>query len=250
MDANNLHGKIALVTGASRGIGQAILQTLAARGATVVGTATTAEGALHISQGLAKMGSQGKGIALDLRDVDGVATAVAAVVEQYGAPTILVNNAGLTHDNLLLRMKEEEWLDLLTVNLTAVFRLSKLCVKHMLKQRCGRIVSLGSLVGSTGNPGQTNYSATKAGIAGFSRSLAAEVGSRGITVNVVAPGFIETDMTKELPAQQVEHFLAQTPLGRLGHVDEVAALVGFLVSDAAGFITGQTIHINGGIYMT
>lgn len=241
--------RVALVTGASRGIGAAILKTLAGTGMTLIGTATTAEGALGISTSLASWKAEGSGMVLDLYAESSIDNLMNEIIARYGAPAILINNAGITRDNLLLRMKEEEWLDILTVNLTAVFRLSKICVKHMLKQRFGRIISLGSVVGATGNPGQTNYCAAKAGIEGFSRALASEVGSRGITVNVVAPGCIETDMTRELSTAQKELFLAKTPLGRFGHCDEVAALVSFLASDQAGFITGQTIHINGGLYM-
>jgi 3-oxoacyl-[acyl-carrier protein] reductase len=242
--------KVVLVTGASRGIGAAIADTLGESGYTVIGTATTTSGADSISQRFVDKGILGAGMPLNVTDPDSINALLQSVVENFGAPTVLVNNAGITKDNILMRMKEDEWLDVINTNLNAVFRLSKACVRPMTKARWGRIVNISSVVGSMGNGGQSNYSATKAGVEGFSRALAKELGSRSITVNTVAPGFIDTDMTKELPDANKEVLLGQIPLARLGAPEEIAAVVKFLVSDAAGYITGETIHVNGGMYMS
>ncbi|MDC0370711.1 3-oxoacyl-ACP reductase FabG [Porticoccaceae bacterium] len=242
--------KVVLVTGASRGIGAAIADTLGESGYTVIGTATTTSGADSISQRFVDKGILGAGMPLNVTDPDSINALLQSVVENFGAPTVLVNNAGITKDNILMRMKEDEWLDVINTNLNAVFRLSKACVRPMTKARWGRIVNISSVVGSMGNGGQSNYSATKAGIEGFSRALAKELGSRSITVNTVAPGFIDTDMTKDLPDANKEVLLGQIPLARLGAPEEIAAVVKFLVSDAAGYITGETIHVNGGMYMS
>lgn len=240
---------IALVTGASRGIGKAIALELGRQGFVVAGTATTAEGADRISAYLQENGVQGKGYAANVSEDDSVSALVAAINEEFGVPTIVVNNAGITRDNLLMRMKAEEWGDVIDTNLGSMYRVCKACLKGMTKARKGRIVNISSVVGASGNAGQTNYSASKAGIEGFTRSLAKEVGSRGITVNAVAPGFIDTDMTKELPEQHKETLLAQIPLGRLGEPEEIAAVVGFLVSASGSYVTGETVHVNGGMYM-
>ena len=245
----NDQSKVALVTGASRGIGAAIAETLGLAGYTVVGTATSQSGADTICERFKSSDINGAGMVLNVTDVESINSLLSAVIDRFGAPTILINNAGITKDNLLLRMKEEEWLDVVNTNLTSVFRLSKACVRAMTKARWGRIVTISSVVGSMGNGGQSNYSATKAGVEGFSRALAKELGSRSITVNSVAPGFIETDMTKELPEANKASMLEQIPLARLGAPSEIAAVVKFLVSDAAGYITGETIHVNGGMYM-
>ena len=242
--------KVVLVTGASRGIGAAIADTLGESGYTVIGTATTTSGADSISQRFVDKGILGAGMPLNVTDPDSISALLQSVVENFGAPTVLVNNAGITKDNILIRMKEDEWLDVINTNLNAVFRLSKACVRPMTKARWGRIVNISSVVGSMGNGGQSNYSATKAGVEGFSRALAKELGSRSITVNTVAPGFIDTDMTKDLPDANKEVLLGQIPLARLGAPEEIAAVVKFLVSDAAGYITGETIHVNGGMYMS
>jgi 3-oxoacyl-[acyl-carrier protein] reductase len=242
--------KVVLVTGASRGIGAAIADTLGESGYTVIGTATTTSGADSISQRFVVKGILGAGMPLNVTDPDSISALLQSVVENFGAPTVLVNNAGITKDNILMRMKEDEWLDVINTNLNAVFRLSKACVRPMTKARWGRIVNISSVVGSMGNGGQSNYSATKAGVEGFSRALAKELGSRSITVNTVAPGFIDTDMTKDLPDANKEVLLGQIPLARLGAPEEIAAVVKFLVSDAAGYITGETIHVNGGMYMS
>ncbi|OCG58156.1 3-oxoacyl-ACP reductase [Gilliamella sp. Nev5-1] len=242
----NLSGKIALVTGASRGIGKAIAEKLVACGATVIGTATTEKGADAISQYL---GSHGKGFILNVTDETSIESVIAAIKTEFGDIDILVNNAGITRDNLLMRMKEDEWQDILNTNLTSVFRLSKALLRTMMKKRYGRIVTIGSVVGTMGNAGQANYAAAKAGLIGFSKSLAREVASRGITVNVVAPGFIATDMTKALTDEQKALTLAQVPAGRLGEPTEIANAVAFLVSDEASYITGETLHVNGGMYM-
>jgi len=241
--------KIVLVTGASRGIGAAISDNLGKQGYTVIGTATSESGAQAISQRFADKSITGAGQVLDVTHGQSVDNLIESVSTQYGAPTILVNNAGITKDNLLLRMKENEWSDVINTNLTSIYRLSKACLRPMTKARWGRIVNISSVVGAMGNAGQSNYSATKAGISGFSRSLAKEVGSRGITVNTVAPGFIDTDMTKNLPEANKQAMLSQIPLSRLGSPDEIAAVVSFLISDSAGYITGETIHVNGGMYM-
>ncbi len=244
-----LAGHIALVTGASRGIGRAIALTLARQGAAVVGTATTADGAAGITTALAAEQLKGRGVVLDVRDQSGIESVVKQIEGQEGPVSLLVNNAGITRDNLLLRMKPEEWQDILDTNLTSAFRLCKACLRGMMKQRRGRIVNIASVVGLTGNPGQANYVAAKAGLIGFSKSLAREVGSRDITVNVVAPGFIETDMTAALTEAQRASMTEQIALGRLGSPDDVAAAVAFLASPTAAYITGDTIHVNGGMYM-
>lgn len=241
---------IALVTGASRGIGKAIALELGRQGMQVVGTATTQDGADRISAYLEENGVKGKGFAANVSDDESVASLIAAVNEEFGAPTILVNNAGITRDNLLMRMKAEEWSDVIDTNLSSMFRVCKACLKGMTKARKGRIINISSVVGASGNAGQTNYCASKAGIEGFTRSLAKEVGSRGITVNAVAPGFIDTDMTRDLPEQHKETLLAQIPLGRLGEAEEIAAVVGFLASAGGSYVTGETVHVNGGMYMS
>jgi len=242
--------KIALVTGASRGIGAAIADNLGAAGYIVVGTATSQSGADKISQRLTDAKSVGAGMVLDVTQTESIEQLLKSVIEMFGAPTILVNNAGITKDNILMRMKEDEWLDVVNTNLTAVFRLCKACVRPMTKARWGRIVNISSVVGSMGNSGQSNYSASKAGVEGFGRALAKEIGSRSITVNTVAPGFIDTDMTRDLPEANKDALLSQIPLARLGMPSEIASVVSFLISDAAGYITGETIHVNGGMFMS
>ena len=242
--------KIALVTGASRGIGAAIADNLGAAGYIVVGTATSQSGADKISQRLTDAKSVGAGMVLDVTQTESIEQLLKSVIEMFGAPTILVNNAGITKDNILMRMKEDEWLDVVNTNLTAVFRLCKACVRPMTKARWGRIVNISSVVGSMGNSGQSNYSASKAGVEGFGRALAKEIGSRSITVNTVAPGFIDTDMTRDLPEANKDALLSQIPLARLGKPSEIASVVSFLVSDATGYITGETIHVNGGMFMS
>ena len=241
--------KVALVTGASRGIGRAIATQLAGGGFTVIGTATTEGGAESISAYLTELGNDGRGMALDVSDADSVSQVIKTIGDEYSAPLVLVNNAGITRDNILMRMKEDEWQDVINTNLSALYRVSKACLRGMTKARWGRIVNITSVVGSMGNIGQSNYAATKAGAEGFSRALARELGSRSITVNCVAPGFIDTDMTRDLPEEQRELLQQQIPLGRLGAPEEIAALVSFLCSDAAGYITGETVHINGGMHM-
>lgn len=240
---------IALVTGASRGIGQAIALALARNGATVIGTATSDTGAANISNCLQDAGAKGEGIALDVNDAARVQAVVDDIQARFGAISILVNNAGITRDNLLLRMKDEEWDEIIDTNLRSIFRLCRACLRGMMKARHGRIINITSVVGASGNAGQTNYAAAKAGIVGFSKSLAREIGSRGITVNCVAPGFIDTDMTRALSEAQQQALLQNIPLGRLGHVDDIAAAVTFLASPGASYITGTTIHVNGGMYM-
>lgn len=244
-----LNGQVAIVTGASRGIGEGILQALARAGATVVGTSTSESGAEGITNGLAKLGAKGAGKVLDVRDAAGCAAFVEAVQSQFGPVGILVNNAGVTRDNLLARMKDEEWDDIQATNLKSVFTLSRAVLRGMMKARSGRIVNVTSVVGHMGNAGQANYAAAKAGVLGFSKSLAREVGSRNITVNCVAPGFIETDMTRALAAEQVKKLVEIVPLGRLGRVEDVAQAVLFLCSPHAGYITGATLHVNGGMHM-
>jgi len=244
-----LAGDIALVTGASRGIGRAIAQMLAARGAVVIGTATTDAGAASITQWLQESGAKGRGIVLNVASAESVDAALKDIEGSEGTPTILVNNAGITRDNLLLRMKADEWDDIINTNLGSVYRLSKAVLRGMMKARRGRIISIASVVGVMGNAGQTNYAAAKAGIIGFSKSLAREIGSRGITVNVIAPGFIATDMTSKLPAEQQQQLIQQIALGRLGNPDDIAGAVAFLASPQAGYITGETLHVNGGMHM-
>lgn len=244
-----MQGKIALVTGASRGIGQAILHELARRGAHAIGTATSESGAAAIGEALLAAGLAGEGRMLNVNEATACDALIDDIVKTHGRLDILVNNAGITRDTLLMRMKDEDWDAVIQTNLTSVFRLSKAAIKPMMKARAGRIVSIASVVGSMGNPGQTNYAAAKAGMMGFTKSLAKEVGSRGITVNCVAPGFIDTDMTRALPDAQRQALLQHIPLGRLGSVDDIAQAVSFLASDAAGYITGTTVHVNGGMYM-
>ena len=244
-----MEGRVALVTGASRGIGKAILHALGKAGATVVGTATTASGADDISQGLAAAGLKGEGMMLNVTDASQVDAAIEKVLGTHGRIDILVNNAGITRDNLLMRMKDEEWADILDTNLSSVFRLSRAVLRPMMKARFGRIVSIASVVGTAGNAGQTNYSAAKAGMIGFSKSLAQEVGSRGITVNCVAPGFIDTDMTRALPEAARNKLLERIPLGKLGTAEDIANAVVFLASEGSGYVTGTTLHVNGGMYM-
>lgn len=246
----SLEGKVALVTGASRGIGRAIALNLGAAGATVVGTATTDTGAQAISDYLSEAGINGSGFALNVTDAEQVQAVIADITENFGAPVIVVNNAGITRDNIMLRMKSDEWDSVIDTNLNAVYRVVKACLKGMTKARWGRIINISSVVGAMGNAGQANYAATKAGVAGFGRAMARELGSRSITVNTVAPGFIDTDMTSGLPEAQREALLTQIPLARLGQPEEIAAVVGFLAGEAGGYITGETIHVNGGMYMT
>jgi 3-oxoacyl-[acyl-carrier protein] reductase len=241
--------KVALVTGASRGIGEAIAKALASDGYTLVGTATSNAGADHISGYLAQLGNPGCGMILNVTDQSSVTAVLKDINERFGAPLVLVNNAGITRDNILMRMKEDEWQDVIETNLSAIYRVSKACLRGMTKAHWGRIVSITSVVGAMGNAGQSNYAATKAGTEGFSRALARELGSRSVTVNCVAPGFIDTDMTRKLSQDQRDLLLQQVPLGRLGTPAEIAALVSFLCSDIAGYITGETVHINGGMHM-
>ena len=245
----SLNEKVALVTGATRGIGAAIADALGQAGATVVGTATSEAGAEKITQRFKENNIAGVGMVLNVTSIDSVNGVIDAISEQFGAPTILVNNAGITKDNILMRMKDDEWIDVMETNLTSVFRLAKACVRPMTKARWGRIINISSVVGSMGNAGQSNYSASKAGVGGFARALAKELGSRNITVNTVAPGFIETDMTKDLPDANKEALLTQVPLARLGAPEEIASVVCFLAGEGAGYITGETIHVNGGMYM-
>lgn len=244
-----LNGEIALVTGASRGIGRAVALALGRAGATVAGTATTQAGASRIDDCLREVGCEGLGLELNVTDQASIDAALKQLNGGLGAPTILVNNAGITRDNLLMRMKDAEWDEVIDTNLSSLYRLSKACLRGMTKARKGRIVNISSVVGAMGNGGQTNYAATKAGMIGFTKSLAREVGSRGITVNCVAPGFIETDMTRGLDEVQRERLQSSVPLGRLGDPDDIAATVAFLASEQAGYITGETIHVNGGMYM-
>lgn len=246
----NLNNQVALVTGASRGIGKAIAQELARQGAKVVGTATSESGALAISEYLSAVAPDcGKGLVLDVTDVQRCSAVVDQVQEEYGGLSILVNNAGITKDQLAMRMKDEDWDAVIATNLTAVGRLSRAVLRGMMKARFGRIISITSVVGSSGNAGQMNYAAAKAGVAGMSRALAREIGSRNITVNCVAPGFIDTDMTRELGEQQTAALMQQIPLARFGQPEDIAAAVAFLASQQAGYITGTTLHVNGGMYM-
>ena len=244
-----LENEIALITGASRGIGKAIALELGRQGATVVGTATSEQGAQAISDYLKESGVKGMGVALNVTSQASIDAALKATTAEFGAPSILVNNAGITRDNLLMRMKDDEWEDIMNTNLGSVFRMSKACLRGMMKARKGRVINIASVVGETGNAGQTNYSAAKAGIFGFTKSMAREVASRGITVNAVAPGFIDTDMTKGLPDEQKTALLAGIPLNRLGRPEEIAAAVAFLASPGAAYITGFTLDVNGGMYM-
>ena len=245
--SKQLEGEIALVTGASRGIGKAIAEQLAAAGAVVVGTATSDAGADNISSYLSPLG--GRGMCLNVTDADSVSTVIKAITTEFGDVSILVNNAGITKDNLLMMMKDDQWNDIIETNLTSIYRLSKAVVRKMMKARKGRIINIASVVGLTGNPGQTNYSASKAGMLGFTKSLAREIGSRNITVNCVAPGFIDTDMTKELPEEQRNALISQIPLNRLGDPADIASAVSFLASPTAAYVTGETINVNGGMYM-
>jgi len=244
-----LQGQVALVTGASRGIGRAIALELGRLGATVVGTATSEAGAADIQAGLEAAGVAGRGLALDVTNAEACEAALADIEKNLGPVLVLVNNAGITRDNLSMRMKDSEWDAVLDTNLKSVFRMSRLVMRGMMKARSGRIINITSVVGSSGNPGQANYAAAKAGVAGMSRALAQELGSRNITVNCVAPGFIDTDMTKELPEAQREALQGKIALGRLGKPEEIAAVVGFLASPAASYVTGATLHVNGGMYM-
>jgi 3-oxoacyl-[acyl-carrier protein] reductase len=245
-----LNDEIVLITGASRGIGRAIALELGARGATIVGTATSEQGARDISEELSRSAVRGTGMVLNVTSTDSIAAFFKSMQDDIGTPTVLVNNAGITRDNLLLRMKDEEWDAVILTNLTSVFHMCKACLRGMMKARHGRIITITSVVGATGNPGQANYAATKAGVIGFTKSLAREVGSRGITVNAIAPGFIDTDMTRALSDQQREKLIEQIPLGRLGDAKDIAWAVAFLASRAAGYITGETLHVNGGMYMS
>lgn len=245
----SLENQIALVTGASRGIGAAIAQTLGQQGAVVVGTATSASGADKITAALKEAGVKGKGIALDVNNAEQIDAVLKEIAAEYGTVGILVNNAGITKDTLMMRMSEDDWDTVISTNLSSIYRMSKAVLRPMMKARKGRIISISSVVGHMGNAGQANYAAAKAGMTGFSKSLASEVGSRGITVNCVAPGFIETDMTAKLPEDIKTQMLARVPLGRLGNVNEIAATVAFLASPNAAYISGETIHVNGGMYM-
>lgn len=245
----SLEGKTALVTGATRGIGKAIAAALAAQGARVVGTATSAEGAAAISENLKSGGYDGFGIVMNVADPASIEAGLKQVTEEAGAPLILVNNAGITRDNLLMRLKDDDWADVIDTNLASVYRTSKAVLRGMAKARWGRIINISSVVAGMGNPGQANYCAAKAGVEGFTRSLAKEMSNRGITANCVAPGFIDTDMTRKLDDKQREAMMDVIPAGRLGEPDEVAAVVAFLASDAAGYVSGETIHVNGGMYM-
>lgn len=244
-----LAGKVVLVTGASRGIGRSIAETLGHSGATVIGTATSDSGAAAISSYFQDASIQGAGKTLNVADPESIASVLKEITDEYGAISVLVNNAGITRDNLLMRMKDDEWDDIINTNLSSIFRLSKACLRGMMKARSGRIISIASVVGATGNAGQCNYAAAKAGIVGFSKSLAREVGSRGITVNVVAPGFIDTDMTKALSEEQRDSMASTIPLGALGKPQDIANAVLFLASDLGNYVTGETLHINGGMHM-
>jgi len=243
-----LNGKLVLVTGASRGIGRAIALTLGAAGATVIGTATSDEGAANISKIFNENNILGKGMKLNVTDNEQISDLLKNITEDYSSVDILINNAGITRDNILVRMKEDEWSDIINTNLTSVYKMSKSVLRGMIKKRSGRIISITSVVGAMGNAGQSNYAAAKAGIMGFTKSLAREVGTRGITVNAIAPGFIETDMTDNLPEDQKLALVAQIPMGRLGTTNEIAQSVLFLADDSGSYITAQTLHINGGMY--
>ena len=245
----SLEGKVALVTGASRGIGKAIAHELGRQGAEVVGTATSEGGAEAITAGLKEAGIKGYGIVMNVAEPDSIEAGLKQLIEQSGAPLILVNNAGITRDNLLMRLKDDDWADVLETNLSSVYRTSKAVLRGMAKARWGRIINISSVVAGMGNAGQGNYCAAKAGVEGFTRSLAKEMSNRGITANCVAPGFIDTDMTKKLDEKQRDAMLVNIPTGRLGEPEEVASVVAFLASDGAGYVTGETIHVNGGMYM-
>lgn len=245
----SIEGKVALVTGATRGIGKAIAAELGRQGATVVGTATSENGAATIRDHFASAGIKGTGMVLDVADAGSVDSVLKAIQEEFGTVTILVNNAGITRDNIMMRMKEEEWDGVINTNLSSIYRVAKGCLRGMTKERWGRIINISSVVGSMGNAGQANYAAAKAGVEGFSRALAREVATRNVTVNSVAPGFIDTDMTAGLPEEHKDKLKAQIPMNRLGKPEEIAAVVGFLASEAGGYVTGETIHVNGGMYM-
>lgn len=249
MSEKTLQGKMALVTGASRGIGQAIALRIGELGAVVVGTSTSEQGAAGISDRLEQAGIGGRGAVLDVADQDSVDRLISDIGKNEGAPAILVNNAGITRDNLLMRMKSDEWDEIINTNLSSVYRMSKACLRGMMKAREGRIINITSVVGLMGNAGQCNYAAAKAGMIGFTKALAREIGSRNITVNAVAPGFIETDMTRSMTDEQRQALIDQVPLIRLGSVEDIAAAVGFLASPSAGYITGETLNINGGMHM-
>lgn len=245
----SIEGKIALVTGATRGIGKAIAENLAGQGAVVIGTATSESGAAAISEYLAAAGNAGKGLVLNVADAESIDTVLKSIQGEFGAIEILVNNAGITRDNLMMRMKDEEWDSVIDTNLTSIYRLAKGCLRGMTKARWGRIVSVSSVVASMGNAGQANYAAAKSGMEGFTRALAREVGSRNVTVNCVAPGFIDTDMTSGLPEEHKANLQAQIPMSRLGKPEEIASVVGFLCSEGGSYVTGETIQVNGGMYM-
>lgn len=247
---SNMNDKIVLITGASRGIGAAILQEMATTGATLVGTATSQNGADNITAAIEAAGAKGKGMVLNVSDAQSVEACLKQIADEVGGISVLINNAGITRDNLLMRMKDEEWEDVINTNLTSVYRLSKAVLRPMMKQKFGRIINIASVVGVSGNPGQANYSAAKAGIIGFSKSLAREIASRGITVNTIAPGFIRTDMTDALPEEQKKALSANIPAAKLGEVEDIAHAVKFLASTEAGYITGETLHVNGGMYMS
>ncbi len=250
MSSPNKDQKVALVTGASRGIGRAVALALGRQGALVIGTATTQDGADDITRVFNNENIVGQGIVLNVAHQESIDNAFKLIKEKYGMPAILINNAAVTHDNLLLRMKDDEWNTVIETNLNSIYRITKACLRDMLKMRWGRIISISSVVGSIGNAGQVNYAAAKAGLIGFTKSLAQEVGSRNITVNAVAPGFIDTDMTRNLPAEHQNALMQRIPMQRLGHVDDIAAAVIFLASESANYITGQTLHVNGGMYMS
>ncbi|PIE42206.1 MAG: 3-oxoacyl-ACP reductase [Gammaproteobacteria bacterium] len=247
---NNMTDKIVLITGASRGIGAAILQVMLQTGATVIGTATSQGGADAITSAIESAGAKGSGMVLNVSDANSIAACLKRIADDFGGISVLVNNAGITRDNLLMRMRDEEWDDVINTDLTSVYRLSKGVLRPMMKQRFGRIINIASVVGVSGNPGQANYAAAKAGIIGFSKSLAREVASRGITVNTIAPGFIRTDMTDALPEEQKKALSANIPAAKLGEVEDIAYAVRFLASTEAGYITGETLHVNGGMYMS
>lgn len=245
----SMENELALISGASRGIGRAIALNLGGKGATIIGTATSVKGAESISEYLKENGVKGQGMVLNVTDQSSIDELLKTMKDNYAMPSILVNNAGITRDNLMMRMSDDEWDSIIQTNLTSIFKLSKACLRAMMKARKGRIISIASVVGLTGNAGQANYAAAKAGIFGFTKSLAREIGSRGITVNAVAPGFIDTDMTRGLPDEAKKALLQQIPLKRLGDVDEIASAVGFLASEDAAYITGETLNVNGGMYM-